>query len=178
MIRSERGVTLIEMAIVLVVIGFIIGAVIQGQKILYNARLQRIVSDMSDYSHAFLIYFERYGMYPGDENDTNFPSGDTYNGNHNGLVEAGSEADNCWEDLSNALGVVRKQSPVRGGQYSFGSMAFGSITRNFISVGNIPNMMAQAIDARHDDGVYNTGNIQASAPYDGTDTLITLYWRI
>lgn len=178
MMRSEKGVTLIEMAIVLVVIGFIIGAVIQGQKILYNARLQRIVSDMGDYSHAFLIYYERFGMYPGDENDTTFPPGDTYNGNHNGLVEAGSEADNAWEDLANALGVVRKQSPVLGGQYSFGSMSFGSITRNFISVGKIPNKMAQAIDARHDDGIYNTGNIQSSDPYDGTDKLTTLFWRI
>ena len=65
-----------------------------------------------------------------------------------------------------------------GGTYVFGYMAFGGVNRNYISVTNIPNNLAQSIDSQHDDGVSNTGNIQASAPYDGTETLITLYWRI
>lgn len=175
--RAERGFSLIELAIVLVVIGFLIGAVLQGQKMLYNARMQRIVSDMRDYAQVFLLYYDRYGMCPGDENDTSFPTGDTANGDHDGLIDAG-EAINVWEDLANAMGVVRKSSPVRGGMYEFGYRAFGGVNRNYISVTNIPNNLAQSIDARHDDGVSTTGNIQASAAYNGSETLITLYWRI
>ena len=176
---SQRGFSLLELAIVLVVIGFILGAVLQGQNILYNAKIQRIASDIRDYSQNFLLYYDRYGMYPGDENDSSFPPGDAFDGNHNGLVDTQEEAANVWQDLSSALGVVRKSSPVRGGQYQFGAMDFGGgMMRNYISVTNLPNRMAEAIDARHDDGVWNTGNIRASAPYDGSDSLVTLYWRI
>jgi prepilin-type N-terminal cleavage/methylation domain-containing protein len=175
---SQRGFSLLELAIVLVVIGFILGAVLQGQNIVYNAKIQRIVSDMRDYSQSFLLYYDRYGMYPGDEDDPSFPPGDTFNGNHNGLVDTEEEASNVWQDLSSALGVVKKSSPVRGGEYQFGAMDFGGGKRNYISVTNLPNRMAEAIDARHDDGVRNTGNIQARSPYDGSDNLVTLYWRI
>ncbi|RLB06767.1 MAG: hypothetical protein DRG50_04750 [Deltaproteobacteria bacterium] len=175
---NARGFTLVELAIVLVVIAFIMAAVLQGQKVYYNAKMNRIVEDMKGYRQYFLIYYQRWGMYPGDENDPNFPSGDTYEGNHNGLIDTSSETTNVWEDLSHALDVVRKGSPVRGGQYNFSSRDFGFGTRNYISVSNIFNKMAQAIDARHDDGAYDTGNVQSSAPYDGSDTLITLYWRL
>ncbi len=176
--RKSSGFTLIEMAIVLVVVAFLLGAVMQGQKMLYNARIQRIVSDLEDYRQAFLLYYDRHGMYPGDENDLNFPGGDTLNGDHDGLIDDPAEQTNVWDDLANSLGVVRKVSPVRGGTYSFGSRSFFSTaSQNFISVTNLPNQMAQSIDSRHDDGVYNTGNIQSSAAYDGSETLITLYWR-
>ena len=70
--RDTRGFSLIELAVVLVVVGLLMGAIIQGQKIWYNARMQRIVSDMQNYTQAFLLYYDRYGMYPGDENDSKY----------------------------------------------------------------------------------------------------------
>lgn len=176
--RRQAGFSLLELAIVLVVIGLLMGAILQGQNVLYNAKIQRIASEMRDYAHAFLLYYDRYGMYPGDEDDPSFPPGDTWEGNHNGLVDTAQEAANVWQDLASALGVVRKSSPVRGGQYRFGARDFGSGARNYISVTNLPNRMAEAIDARHDDGVWNTGNIQSDASYDGSDDLVNLYWRI
>ncbi len=178
MSRPDNGFSLIEVAIVLVVIGFLIAAVTKGQAILYNARVHRVASDMKEYAHAFLLYYDRYGMYPGDENDPSFPAGDTFNGNHNGLIDTADEQANAWQDLSNALGVVRRTSPVRGGTYGFGSRGFGFGTRNHVSVTQLPNVMAQAIDLKFDDGLYDRGNIQCSASYDGSDTLVTLYWRM
>ena len=158
-------------------IGLLLGGIIQGQKIWYNARISRITSDLQDYTRVFLLYYDRYGMYPGDEDDPNFPPGDSFNGNHNSLIDS-NEAVNVWEDLYNSLGIVRKSSPVRGGSYEFGYRNFNGVNRNYIAVTNIPNNQAQAIDRRYDDGAANTGNIQASADYDGSETLITLYWRI
>jgi prepilin-type N-terminal cleavage/methylation domain-containing protein len=176
--RRQGGFTLLELAVVLVVVAFLMAAVMQGQKMLHNARVHKIVSDMDSYRQAFILYYDRYGMYPGDENDPGFPTGDTYNGNHNGLIDP-AEAANVWEDLANALGIVRKTSPVRGGIYNFGSRSFfGTGSQNYISVTNLLNKMAQSIDATNDDGVYNTGNIQSGAAYDGSEALITLFWRI
>ena len=176
--KRQGGFTLLELAVVLVVIAFIIGAATQGQKMLYNARMQRIVSDVEAYRQTFLLYYDRYGMYPGDENDPNFPAGDVFNGDHDGLIDP-AEVVNVWTDMASAMGVVRKPSPVRGGTYNFGARSFfGSGSQNLISVSNLPNKLAQSIDARHDDGVYNSGNIQSSVAYDGSETLITMYLRI
>ncbi len=174
----EQGFSLLELAIALVIIGFLIGAVIQGQKLVYNARIQRIASDMRDCAKAFVLYYDRHGMYPGDEDDPAFPSGDALEGNHNGLIDP-AEAGNVWDDLANSIGVLRRSSPVRGGTYAFGLRNFfGAANQNYISVSNMPNQMAESIDARHDDGVFNTGNIHSSAAYNGSETLVTVYWRI
>ncbi|MDL1970466.1 MAG: hypothetical protein LWW94_05760 [Candidatus Desulfofervidaceae bacterium] len=173
----REGFTMLELALVLVIMGFIIIGITQGQKLYYNAKINRIISDMKDYRHYFLLYYDTYGMYPGDEDDPNFPSGDTLNGNHNGLIDT-AEANNVWEDLFHALGAVRKNSAVRGGQYIFGNRDFGFGIRNYIGVTNIINNMAQAIDKKYDDGVYNTGNIQAKTNYTNPEALNTLYWRI
>lgn len=99
-------------------------------------------------------------------------------GNHNGLIEAAEAAD-VWNDLAGSIGFVRPSSPIRGGVYTFATRTFfGSRAQNCISVNNVPNRDAQSIDARHDDGVSTTGNIHSTAAYDGSDTLVTLYWRI
>ncbi len=177
--EREKGFSLIELAIVLVIIGFLMAAVLQGQKVYWNARMNRIVQDMKDYRQYFLIYYQTWGMYPGDEDDPNFPAGDSYEGNHNGTIEIDSpEAENVWEDLNHSMDVVRKNSPVRGGVYEFGSMDFGFGVRNYISVTNIYNRMAEAIDARHDDGIWDSGNIRSRDPYSGGDDLTVLYWRL
>ena len=176
--KGQAGFSLLELTIVLVIIGFIVGAVMEGQQMLYNARMQKIVSDLESYGEAVVLYYDRYGMYPGDEDDGGFPSGDTLDGNHNGLIDA-AEATNAWEDLADGMGLVRRNSPVRGGTYTFGFRTFfGTGNQNYIAVGNILNQMAESIDSRHDDGVYNTGNIHSSAAYDGSETLITLYRRL
>ncbi len=176
--RRHKGFSLLELAIVLVVIGFLLGAIFQGQSMIYNARLQKIAQDMRQYAQALVLYYDRYGMYPGDENDPAFPPGDSFEGDHNGLVDTAQESSNAWQDMASALGVVQRGSPVRGGVYQFGTMDFGSGTRNYVSVSNLPNRMAEAIDARHDDGLWNAGNIRCSSSYDGSDILVTLYWGI
>ena len=173
---NKEGFSLLELAIVLVIIGVIMGAIMQGQKIYYNAKINRVISDLKNYKQFFLTYYDSYLMYPGDENDPNFPSGDTFNGNHNGLIDT-NEAENVWEDLYHAMDVVRRNSPFGGKLYIFGNRDFGYGRRNFISV-EVPNKVAQVIDNKIDDGSYNTGNVLSSASYDGSETYITLWLKI
>ncbi|MCL4558301.1 MAG: prepilin-type N-terminal cleavage/methylation domain-containing protein, partial [Deltaproteobacteria bacterium] len=54
--RNERGFTLIELSIVLVIIGIIIGAVLKGQDLIQNARNKKFINDVKKWEIALWAY--------------------------------------------------------------------------------------------------------------------------
>ncbi len=64
--RRERGFTLIELAIVLVIIGIIIGMVLKGQDLIQNARMKKLVNEVRKWEVGLWTCFDRAGKFPGD----------------------------------------------------------------------------------------------------------------
>ena len=64
---GKRGFTLIEMAIVLVIIGFIVGIVIKGTALIDNARAKRVMTDAITLADAQNSFYERNQRYAGDD---------------------------------------------------------------------------------------------------------------
>lgn len=64
--REQKGFTLIELAIVLVIIGIIIGAVLKGQDLIESARIKRFDNSMREWETAVWTYVDRKGTFPGD----------------------------------------------------------------------------------------------------------------
>ncbi|WP_334190543.1 prepilin-type N-terminal cleavage/methylation domain-containing protein, partial [Noviherbaspirillum sp.] len=67
MTRSQSGFTLVEIAIVLVIIGLLLGGVLKGQEMIENSRIKSVVNDMNGISAAYNSYYDRYRAIPGDE---------------------------------------------------------------------------------------------------------------
>lgn len=65
-IEYDRGFTLVELAIVLTIIGLLIAGVLQGQAMIDNARVLKVVSQASAYRGAAIAFKDQYGYYPGD----------------------------------------------------------------------------------------------------------------
>lgn len=65
---NRKGFTLVEMAIVLVIIGIIIGAVIKGQDLITNAQTKQVAAGVSSWRNLVYAYFDRNGRFPGDSN--------------------------------------------------------------------------------------------------------------
>jgi len=65
--RNQSGFTLVEIAIVLVIIGLLLGGVLKGQELINNAKIKNIVNDMNGVSAAYNTYIDRYRAMPGDE---------------------------------------------------------------------------------------------------------------
>ena len=63
----QTGFTLVEIAIVLVIIGLLLGGVLKGQEMIENAKIKSIVSDMKSIQAAYNGYIDRYKAIPGDE---------------------------------------------------------------------------------------------------------------
>lgn len=58
--------TLVELAIVLVIIGLIVGGVLVGQSLIRTAELNAVVKEARQFQTAAHTFREKYGGYPGD----------------------------------------------------------------------------------------------------------------
>ena len=64
--RSQKGFTLIEMSIVLVIIGLIIGGILKGQEIIESSRSKNVLSEIERIRAATNTFIDRYKALPGD----------------------------------------------------------------------------------------------------------------
>ena len=66
-ITRQAGFTLVEIAIVLVIIGLLLGGVLKGQELIENSKIKSVVADMKAIQAAYNGYVDRYKAIPGDE---------------------------------------------------------------------------------------------------------------
>ena len=64
---KQSGFTLVEIAIVLVIIGLLLAGVLKGQELIENSKIKSIVNDMKAVQAAYNGYLDRYKAIPGDE---------------------------------------------------------------------------------------------------------------
>lgn len=65
----EKGFTLVELAISLVVIGLLIGGVLKGRELVENARISASIRMINEYNSAAMVFRTTYGVFPGDMPD-------------------------------------------------------------------------------------------------------------
>ena len=89
--KSQSGFTLIEIAIVLVIIGLLLGGVLKGQELITSARVRNMISTQDGIKAAYFGFLDRFRALPGDYTlaTTNIV-GATANGNGNGRIETGA----------------------------------------------------------------------------------------
>lgn len=89
---KSKGFTLIEIAIVLVIIGLLLGGVLKGQELITGARVRNLISQQDGIKAAFFGFQDRYRALPGDYSaaGVNINCGGTAcgDGDGNGRIEA------------------------------------------------------------------------------------------
>ena len=153
-IRNHKGFTLIELAIVLVIIGIILAAVLKGQDLVSDARAKQFVSNLRSWQVALNIYLDRKGHYPG--NNTLGTAGA-----YNGVICGVPATDDPQADITAAQFV----SP------PLNSFALGQNTY-YIYLGtynNAYNVLAVCLDPT----CTSTLNAEAAKFFESYDTVIT-----
>jgi len=93
--KTERGFTLVEIAIVLVIIGLLLGGILKGQEMITQAKIKNIINDFNGLAAAMYSYQDRYRALPGDElnaNTTTRWGAAAFGGDANGTFIRGTTA--------------------------------------------------------------------------------------
>ncbi|RKZ71062.1 MAG: type II secretion system protein, partial [Gammaproteobacteria bacterium] len=64
--KKQAGFTLVEVAIVLTIIGLLLGGILKGQELINSARVRSLANQNSAIQAAYFGFIDRYRQVPGD----------------------------------------------------------------------------------------------------------------
>ena len=67
--RSESGFTLVELAVVMIIIGLLVGGILKGQEMIANAQVTSTVAQLKAIDAATGTFRDMYDAFPGDMDD-------------------------------------------------------------------------------------------------------------
>lgn len=203
--NRQRGFNLVELAIVLVIIGLLLGGILKGQALITSAKIKRVNNDFNGITAAVYTYLDRYGTLPGDDDKTDgrWPDlqtslGAATKGDANGILAGTWNADpsSCGTDCETyymwahmqAANLVASTEPPKN---AFGG-AIGvqdvddtanpiesgvalGINGIVICMDNLTGEVAEMVDINFDDGEADTGLLKAVEGMTGTPALATVY---
>ena len=185
MSKRQTGFTLVEIAIVLVIIGLLLGGILKGQEMITQAKIKNVVNDFNGITAAVNSYQDRYRALPGDDVGAN-PRWATAvsgggNGQITGLYNAAPKAVYAATDESNLFwwhlrlagfvggpttGQAAGQQPsnaangIMGVETGVAATSGLGFTSAIICSSNLPDKIAIAVDTQMDDASSNTGQVR------------------
>jgi hypothetical protein len=186
---AAAGFTLIELAIFLVILGLLIGAVLKGQELIAGARVHNLIALETGAKAAFFGFQDRYRALPGDYRAaTQNVLGAAGDGNGNGRIEAsGSPLETLlvWDHLSksgllnyafsatSAASHSIATNPVNayggfldlGYDSAYADLAVAPARHNLKTGGQMPVAMLAEMDRKIDDGNAATGVFRGSPSF-------------
>jgi prepilin-type N-terminal cleavage/methylation domain-containing protein len=99
----KKAFTLVELAIVIVIIGLLVGGVLVGQELITQAQINSIVKGYQSYESSLIVFKDKYNCIAGDCNkaQTYFGASNTQNGNGNRhIAENTNESPLVWQHLA------------------------------------------------------------------------------
>jgi prepilin-type N-terminal cleavage/methylation domain-containing protein len=175
--NRDRGFSLIEVAIAVVVIGLIASFALKGKELINSAKLRSVTEQVNTFRVAIQEFVDRYGALPGDFNAAREMINDSLqNGAGNGTISSVEDAKRFWQHLaaSDLISIeLANGYPVSkvGGFYTVSSNVPGhsgtwiilcrgtSDNRNFVGI--LSPEEAYFIDKNNDNGNPTTGEIRA-----------------
>lgn len=170
--KKNNGFTLIEIAIVMVIIGLLLGGVLKGQELIVQARIKNIINDFNGIASAVYSYQERYRAYPGDDaKATRWANVSA--GNGNGVLDSG-ESSLFWQHLRESgflIGSGDAAPPhAENGVFAVINNASG-LAGWVLCAQNLSGKVAQAIDTQLDDGQAGKGLVRAYSDTSASSTV-------
>jgi type II secretory pathway pseudopilin PulG len=181
----QTGYSLVEIVIILVIIGLLVGGILKGQEMIVQARIKNVVIELNGAPVAYLSYQDRYRASPGDDPNaaTRWASFGAPGGNGNGYI-GGAYGSNTPTDESRiywwhlrAAGFIPGPTQNPGADIQPTNAVGGIIGVQTNGLGlpgliicssSIPAKVAGGVDGQLDDRKSNGGKMRAFA-HTGSD---------
>ncbi|MCV6590743.1 MAG: prepilin-type N-terminal cleavage/methylation domain-containing protein [Marinobacterium sp.] len=174
--QKQGGFTLVEIAIVMVIIGLLLGGALKGQEMINNARTKRVKADFDQIVAAFYSYQDIYRALPGDNTNATAQHGGTISTsgtqgnrfiegiwNNNSTAANSSETRVFWQNLRSANLLAGSDDALPqnsfGGVIGVGGWVEG-MNGPVLCFNNIDADVAQVIDNQYDDGDGTDGSMR------------------
>lgn len=171
----QSGFTLVEVTIVLMVVGLLLGSTLKGQSVVENAKIKRIAWDAAAFGHAIDTYRELYQALPGDDPYASQRWPGAGNGNGDGVLHGmwipqkpQEETRLLWSHLRYARLLPGLGSDTTlplhplGGRGGVGEGVL-KLPGLVFCLEDLPARFAVGLDSQFDDGHWISGRIRASS---------------
>jgi prepilin-type N-terminal cleavage/methylation domain-containing protein len=185
---AEAGFTLVEIAIVLVIIGLLLGGILKGQEMITQAKIKNVINDFNGITAAMNSYQDRYRAVPGDDINAASRWAAAIAGNGNGQFDKGGaaevynnipaaapsattpEVNLFWWHLrlsgfvagptsATVVGSIVPPTNALSGIMGVQTAGMG-FNSNIICTSNLPDKIAIAVDTQMDDATSTTGQVR------------------
>lgn len=176
--EKQKGFTLVEIAIVLVIIGLLIGGVLKGQELIAGSKVKAMKGEVDGITTAYYAYFDRFSALPGDDNKASLHVGvtaTTEEGDGNGRNQQSPWSTTNTQESRMVWLHLRAAGLISGSGFEQPKSPYGTmigisenqngLTGNVICIQNVPADAGKEYDIKYDDGVYNTGSIRGNNDY-------------
>ncbi len=188
-IKKQSGFTLVEIAIVLVIIGLLLGGILKGQELITSARVRNLADQNSGIQAAYYGFIDRYRFIPGDmplvTAQNAIRNTVTVGGDGNSQLDDGSlaEAAALWQHLAlsqfiqgaydgAAAYVAQIDAPINAfngrvllaqmDEYTIRLPEVAAVRLAYVFGQNVPVNVMRELDVKVDDSIADTGVMRAS----------------
>lgn len=163
--RAQKGFTLVEIAIVLVIIGLLLGGVLKGQELINSAKIKSDTDTLVALQAASYAYRDRIGSYPGDATAAGATDGQILISNSSATTANSLFADLAAQEFISSDIIKSEYIPEAyfAAGYSAAAAAATGIAiagKNQVCLFTTADL-AKGVDTKLDDGVITTGKVQA-----------------
>lgn len=186
--KQQSGFTLIELAIVLVIIGLLLGGVLKGQELINSAKAKSIASDLKNVQIFIYGYQDKFRALPGDDAKADSHINNAVVATTGGTV-GNARIEGNWNSTTFTDESIKFWEHVRLGGFATGPTVIASVadlpinaengrigvqswTSTFATITgmngsyvvcteNIPGRLAKQIDVNMDDGETDKGSVRA-----------------